>query len=498
MTDMVVAAPSLLAARTGAAVGQEGGSVVDALVAATLTAMCSEPGVCAPGGGGYITLWPAEGEPISIDGYMTMPGLDGPPDQDPVIRTVEMEYGGGISTGVGPGSIAVPGAFAAFDVAHKRWGAMPWAEVLGAVADALTKGFPLPQASRYYLGFSGEPVFGSDPASRQALFDGDRLRDVGEMVSVPGLCDTLRRIGDDGAETFYQGDLAAQMVSDLTDRGGLITRRDLADYRALIRPALVSRLHEWTIATVPPPAVGGVTLSAILRLVKRSSDPLDPGQWARAQEEVFRARLEHLEQTTDRAGAGWAYLATIPDDAPESGSTVSIAVADGRGTVAAATMSAGYGSGVIPTGTGLWMNNSLGEIELNPGGHSLPPGERLMSNMAPTVAAGRGRRLAVGSPGADRITSALAITLTLALSGHGLEEAVEHPRLHVEMKRGTVAVEPGLVLDQSPLTTRTFPSPDMYFGGVTAAEVSTGGLSAHADTRRTGGVAFVPSRTETP
>ncbi|MGA7271112.1 MAG: gamma-glutamyltransferase, partial [Acidimicrobiia bacterium] len=470
----------------------------DALIAATLTAMCSEPGVCAPGGGGFITLWPAGQDPVNIDGYMTMPGLDGPPNPSPVTRTVEMEYGGGVSTGVGPGSIAVPGAFAAFDVAHQRWGGMPWSRVLGGVADALADGFPLPQASRYYLGFSGEPIFGFDPASRQALFDGDRLRDVDEMVKVPGLCDTLRHIGDGGAETFYRGDLAAQMVSDLTDRGGLITRRDLTDYRALIRPALLSRLRDWTIATVPPPAVGGVTLSAILRLVQRSSDPLDPGQWAGAQEEVFRARLERLEQTTDRAATGWTFLATIPDDATESGSTVSIAVADGQGTVAAATMSGGYGSGVIPTGTGLWMNNSLGEIELNPGHHSVPPGERLMSNMAPTVAAGPGRRLAVGSPGADRITSALAITLTLALSGQRLEEAVEHPRLHVEMKRGTVAVEPGLVLDQSPLTPRHFPSPDMYFGGVTAAEVGAGRLSGYADTRRTGGVAFVRSRPRTP
>lgn len=218
----------------------------------------------------------------------------------------------------------------------------------------------------------------------------------------------------------------------------------------------------------------------------------------RAQEDVFKARLDRLEATTDRAGAGWAYISSVPDDVTASGSTVSIAVADTQGTVGAATMSGGYGSGVIPTGTGLWMNNSLGELELNPGGHSVPPGERLMSNMAPTVAAGRGRRLALGSPGADRITSALAISLSLAMAGRELEQAVEHPRLHVELKRESVAVEPGVTLDPTHLALRPFPSPDMYFGGVTATEVVDGALSGHADTRRTGGVAFVGSERETP
>lgn len=496
--DMVIAAPSPLAAETGARVGEAGGSVIDALIAATLTAMCSEPGVCAPGGGGYMTVWPWGGDPISIDGYMVMPGLDAEPGSQPVTRTVEMAYGGGVTTAVGPGSVAVPGAFAAFDVAHRRWGRMAWADVMGGVADVLAQGFPLPRASRYYLGFTGETVFGADPASRRALFDGDRLRDEGEAILVPDLCDTLRHVGEAGAETLYRGDLAAHIVTDLAERGGLITRRDLADYGALVQPALVSRLGEWTVATVPPPCIGGVTLSAILRLVQRSADPLDPGQWAMAQEEVLTARLERLERTADRTGAGADYISSVPDDTTVSGSTVSVAVADTDGTVAAATMSGGYGSGVIPTGTGLWMNNSLGEIELNPGGHTVPPGERLMSNMAPTVAAGPGRRLAVGSPGADRITSALSITLTLVLAGHDIRRAVEHPRLHVELQRGTVAIEPGLQLDSPDLTLRPFPAPDMYFGGVTAAEVAGARLAGHADTRRTGGVALAALEPETP
>lgn len=486
MKSVVIAAPSEFAAAAGAAIADEGGSVVDALIAATLAAMCSEPGVCAPGGGGFLTVWPGDQDPVSIDGYMARPGRDLPPERPLRSYPVSMEYGGGITTEVGPASIAVPGGFAAFSAAHRRWGRMPWSEVIGHVADLMEQGFPLPGACHYYLGYSGESVFGSDPASRAALFDGDRLRDPGETVKVEGLPGSLRRIAEDGAATFYTGDLGQEIVSDLAERGSLLTTADLTEYRPVVGPALRSDLGGWSLATTPPPAVGGVAVSAILRILFDGDDPLDPDRWATAQERVARLRRHELEPAGDRTAAGWQVLSSFPGRG--SGSTVNISVAGRDGTVAAATMSGGYGSGVIPTGTGLWMNNSLGERELNPGGvEATPIGARLISNMAPSAAARPGRRLAIGSPGADRITSALAISLTLLLTGHDLAASIEHPRLHFELNRNTVAVEPGLDLGPG-FVARPFPNLNMYFGGATAAEWTPGSLTGHADSRRTGGV----------
>lgn len=488
MKSVVIAAPSGYAAAIGAAVADSGGSAVDALIATTLTAMCSEPGVCAPGGGGFLTVWPAGDDPISIDGYMAMPGRDLPPDRPLNTYSVSMEYGGGITTEVGPDSIAVPGGFAAFAEAHRRWGRMPWAEVVGHVAIAMEQGFPLPESCHYYLGYSGESVFGTDPASRRALFDGDRLRGPGETVVVEGLASTLRRIAEEGAATMYTGDLGREIVADLAERGSRLTFADLAGYRPIVGAALQSDLDDWRLATTPPPAVGGVAVTAILRSVFDGADPLDPDRWAAAQRHVARLRREELEPATDREAAGWRALASFPGGG--SGSTVNISVAGTDGAVAAATMSGGYGSGVIPTGTGLWMNNSLGERELNPGGlEATPIGARLLSNMAPTVAGRPGRHLAIGSPGADRITSALAISLTLLLTGHELAESIEHPRLHYELDRNTVAVEPGIELGPE-YVERPFPGLNMYFGGATAAEWTPAGLSGHADSRRTGGVSF--------
>lgn len=490
MSSIAVAAPSVLASEAGRSTAEAGGSAVDVAIAATLTAMCSEPGVCAPGGGGYLTVAPSDDDPVTVDGSMAMPGLGLDPARPIHTRTVSMEYGGGITTEVGPGSIAVPGAFAAMAVAHRRWGRLPWAEVIGLVADVLEEGFPLPASCAYYLGYSGASVFGVDPASRRALHDGDRLLGSGEIVHVDDMTDTLRQIATEGAETFYRGELAVRIAADMEARGSRLTRQDLETYRALVRPALVTDFGPWTIATNPPPAVGGVTVTAILRALDEGRRS-DAGAWAEAQHRVFALREERYAGGAD-SGIGWEFLDSFPvPPRTRSGSTVSISVAEEDGIVCASTMSGGYGSGVIPSGTGLWMNNSLGERELNPGGvDGTRPGERLLSNMAPTVALGPGRRLAIGSPGAERITSALSAALALVMEGADLHEAIEHPRCHVELDRGTVAHEPGIEPD-GPLPGRPFPALDMYFGGVTGAETGRLGVAAHADSRRTGGVAIV-------
>lgn len=498
MSSTIVAAPSTLAAETGKVVAEEGGGPVDAMVAATLMAMCTEPGVCAPGGGGFVTIARPGTGAVTVDGAMAMPGLDLESERAIATRTVTMDYGGGVTTDVGPGSIAVPGGLAALDATHRRWGVMPWSQVIEVVAESLEDGFPLPRSCHYYLGFSHQDVFGHDPASFRALHDADgRLLEAGEVVRVDGLTASLRQIAAEGAETFYRGDLARRIVEDLSGRGSRLTRRDLATYRAHVGPALATRLGSWTVATVPPPAPGGAAVAAILRTLARG-DVSDPRRWADIQHEVFVLRAEGYRSGTGRGSIARDLLDRFPAS-PRSGSTVSIAVAGDDGTVCASTMSGGYGSGVVPSGTGLWMNNSLGEQELNPSGPDrTPPGERLLSNMAPTVAIGPARRIAIGSPGAERITSALTITLALVLDGVPLAEAIEHPRCHAEVDRGTVAHEPGLDLRGASLDPRPFPSLDMYFGGVTAAEATPTGLVAHADSRRTGGVALAGRGSRSP
>ena len=158
----------------------------------------------------------------------------------------------------------------------------------------------------------------------------------------------------------------------------------------------------------------------------------------------------------------------------------------------AVTASSGYGSGEMPPGTGLWLNNCLGELELNRRGLAAgPPGVRLPSNMAPSVARREGRVLAAGSPGADRITTALhQFLVNLLQLEMPLEEAVAHPRLHVDMsgKQDRLMAEEGLDLPDVDLPVVSMPGLNMYFGGIGATLVDRKhGFDIASDPRREGG-----------
>jgi gamma-glutamyltranspeptidase/glutathione hydrolase len=466
VTRIAVAGPSRVVTDAAAAVGSAGGSVVDVAIVATLTAMCTEPGVCGPGGGGFLTIDLPDHDPVVIDGYMAYPGKGF--DGSPSMGEVTMAYGGGVTTLVGAGSVAVPGAFASLEAASKGYGRVPWRDLMEAVAATVQDGFPLSAPCHVYLSDGAAAIYQSDPVARDALLDGDGPKPLGSKILFPGLAATLRHIGEQGAQDFYSGDLARSIVADLTARGGQLTLEDMGSYQALVREPLTRRVGEWDLALNPKPALGGLTVSNVLSsVVDRDLD--DEVALARALVGVFEAR----------------HAASL-----RSPSTISVAVADDEGGAVAASFSAGYGSGIIPAGTGMLMNNALGELELLDGRGE--PGERLISNMAPTVARCGQDVVAVGSPGADRITTAVATTLVRLAAGDGLAEAIDHPRMHPEFGDFGVrlAVEQGQDLTGLEMPLRLYDTPHMYFGGVNGAGSLDEQLVAHADARRTGSVTF--------
>jgi gamma-glutamyltranspeptidase / glutathione hydrolase len=471
MPRMALAGPSDLATSAAASLVESGGTAVDAAVAMALVAMCTEPGVCAPGAGGFVTIDAGDGVPMVIDGYMAVPGVGF--DGGAAHEIVTMEYGGGVTTAIGPGSIAVPGSFASLQLASTRHGRIPWREILNLVADVVALGFPLSRACRTYLVDSGKLIFNRDPAVKEALFDGERLKEIGETVVVEGLADSLRWIGDEGAEVFYRGGLAKSIVADLSERGSALTSTDLVAYRPILRNPMQLNVAGWNVVSNPKPAVGGAAMLGAVSRIASSPDPLRPVVWRDGLVDALKVRLEYEEEL-------------------RSPSTITVSAVDGTGTAVAATFSAGYGSGVIPSGTGLMMNNSMGELELIPGGPAaLVPGARMLSNMAPTTVRSGNDVFALGSPGADRITSALALTLVrLLLAGDDLHEAVEHARLHPEsLSPLAVAAERGLELDGGDV--RWYDERHMFFGGVNAAGLVNGRLVAHADSRRAGSAVVV-------
>ena len=229
-------------------------------------------------------------------------------------------------------------------------------------------------------------------------------------------------------------------------------------------------------------------------------------RWNRASLErlirVQRACLDYRQRRfdagTDPGLAAEELLAAARDGSLlsrwTSASTVHTSAVDDTGLACSITASSGYGSGEMPAGTGLWLNNGLGEIELlGDIGAVGAPGTRLPSNMAPSVARRDGDVLAIGSPGADRITSAIHQVLVNTLElGMPLADAISHPRVHVDTSGATdrLAAEPGLDLPEVDLPLTVFPDLNMYFGGVGAALATrAGGFDVASDPRREGGTA---------
>ena len=321
---------------------------------------------------------------------------------------------------------------------------------------------------------------------------------AGDVLTSPDLAAALELVAAEGAACLYTGALADVLVHDMADRGGLVTADDLRAYRARVRPGLPVRLGSWTLSTNPPPAIGGAVLAALLRLAA-AREICSATELATIQRAVLEYRQAHLDTATDLQRAGQELLATVAargvTGLSTSASTAHVSVVDSDGLGCAITASSGYGSGATLPGTGMLLNNALGEPELNRLGlHALRPGTRLASNMAPTT--GRsddGAVMAVGSPGADRITTALQQVLrAFCLDGASLQDAIDAPRLHLRVGPGTATLEHEADLPDAAaaarelgLPTRELPAHHMYFGGVGAAVLGRdGGLQAAADPRR--------------
>ena len=489
MTALAVAAPNPAAADAAEDVARAGGSAVDAAIAATLVAMVNEVGLVSLSSGGFVTVQPAEGRAYAVDGWVDRPGR-GRADTAPPVRTwdVSTAYGGGVSITIGPGSVATHGSLTAFGEAHARDGRLPWRELVAPAIDVARLGFRLGSASRFYLDHVHESVFGWDPQSHRALHDEDgRLSE--QSVIVTDLAATLELIADEGPRALHQGDLARLVASDVQARGGLLDLADLTAYEPVVRAPLTTRVGPWSLATTPPPSVGGVVVASMLRLLdgrpRDGWDVDDVEHLVRVQRAVLGHRREVLETAGDLDAASRAWLDRVDADhraVLESGSTAHVSVTDAEGAACSITVSSGYGAGMIAAGTGIWLNNCLGEQELNPPGRGVPPGSRLLSNMAPTV--GRhddGSTLAIGSPGADRITTAVVSALAGFVSGGlDLPAAVAHRRVHVHRA--------GLRDEE----VRREEELSMYYGGVGAALTRADGrLEAVADPRREGVVRVV-------
>ncbi len=507
-TEMVsvhaaIAADSPLTAAAGAQIARLGGSAVDIAVAAALAATVAEPLMCSLAGSGFFMVRPA-GKPAElIEGADAMPTVgQRPASESSAWRTAHLPYGDGIDVKAGPAAVAVPGMPAAAEEAWKRHGRLPWPEIVAPALELARSEIATGATLAKWLGLVGRALFWQQDACRHCFFpDGQHPLQQSELFRIPNLDQTFEAISKHGIRTLYRGEIAATFASEIEQAGGLIRREDLAAYQASVREPISMKSRGFELALNPPPAVGGAAVGYLINMLQANwRDTFSEAERALLHARS-QAQLLKIREQSDLASSEADKWLQCADQFPalKSPNTTHLSVVTADGSMAAVTMSMGYGAGFLVPSLGICCNNSLGEPELNPHGfHNAKPGTKLVSNMAPTLAwHDDGRCLAFGSPGASRITTSIVQTwVRFALEQMSYEAAVRAPRMHIEPVDDELRAqfEPGIdaSLLRKAYMLRPFDGPDMYFGAIKLAAIDgRGQLHAIADARRHGAIELV-------
>ncbi len=506
----VIAAGHPQTAAAAAEILQTGGNAFDAVVAAHLAACVAEPVLASLGGGGYL-LAEIDRQTWIYDFFVQTPKRRRPTealDFHPIradFGTATQEFH------IGLGTVATPGVVRGLWHIQKQLGRLPMTEVARPAIQLARDGVVV-NAFQAYIFDVVAPIYRSHPetfATYRSPTRPECLVREGDRLVQPRLADTLEALAREGDALFHQGDIARRIVA-LCRQGGLLEHDDLHDYSPVRRRPLSFRYRDARILTNPPPSSGGILIAFALKLLERF--PLSRSGFGSqmhlrlltaAQALTQEARLELDLDETHADGIPavlapevlhryWEKLAHHP--LCHRGTT-HISVMDRHGNTASLTTSNGEGCGRLIPGTGIMLNNMLGEADLNPHGfHRWPCDTRMTSMMAPTLARLPGQTVALGSGGSNRLrTAILQVLVNLIDFAMPLEAAVSAPRLHFE--DGVVNLEAGfdetaVAALASHYAVERWPDRNLFFGGVHAVAREGGRFHGAGDPRR-GGVSRV-------
>ena len=496
----VVAAGHPVTAEAGAQVLREGGNAFDAAVAAALAAMVAESPLTSLGAGGFMLVHQAGGGEHLLDFFVEAGGRGLDPARRAPLEAVEIRFDETPQVfNVGPSSCGVPGTAAGLWEVCRRFGSMSFEDLAGpAIRDARDGVRVTPEQA--YVFTILDPILGCSPETAELYRPGGHLLTAGDLFRFPALGDALEEIGRQGPGILYGGELGQRICDWVCARGGMLSNEDFNAYAVIERTPVEVFYRGRRVLTNAPPSSGGVLIAYALELLQRKgkapalNDPGGLAMLAEVMEEASRARRGDFHAGLYEEGFAERFLGN------RLGSTTHISVLDAAGNAASVTCSNGSGSGVLPPGTGVHLNNMLGEEDLNPQGfHMHAPGTRVTSMMAPTLVLHDDGEieLAVGSAGSNRLRSAILQVIRYVVDyDMDVATAVRRGRMHYEA--GTVHVEPGFSNDaMDELERRGLPlvrwkGLNLFFGGTQAVrrDPVTGELSGAGDPRR-GGVAVV-------
>lgn len=526
-TRGMVVSQNETASRAGVEILKSGGNAVDAAVTVATVLAVTLPRAGNIVGGGFMLVYDAEnGKTSAFDFRSTAPGK--------VNIEAFLDSEGKIDRSLLTNSTkapTVPGTVAGLDLAHRRYGKLPWRETLQPAIALARNGIPVSRDLRGVLLVASDWLSVSEE-SRKIYLPGGQPPAVGELLKRPGLAWTLERLAEHGARDFYHGEIARRIAQAMEQSGGFITLENLADYKVIERNPLVGDYRGYEVLTMPPPSAGVIVLQMLNML---ECEQLDQYQRGDAQhlhllteimKRAYRDRLAYIEDpafvpvpTNGLASKDYAHsrcqqiqkgkataVADLEASDPwqfESQDTTHFSIVDNKGNAVALTYTLGssFGSGVTVAGTGLLLNNQM-RIFLKPGtsGEADPhkrfrpivKGKRMISTMSPVIVVKDGKPVIVtGSPGGDRIPVVnLQVISNILDFDMNPASAVQAPRVHHNYVLDVLRYEEGV----SPDTLELLRS----WGHKTRLEASMGssqtivirkGIWGAADQRRPGAMA---------
>jgi len=453
-----IAAGHPLTAAAGADVLRAGGNAVDACVGAALVSWVCESMLTGPGGGGFMLVHEAATRRTRLLDFFVAVPRERSGNEELLALAVDFDGDTQQVFRTGPAAVAVPGTARGLEEAHRRFGSLPWAELVAPAVRLAREGVVL-TPTQAYLHRILDPLLRHSPEG-DALYGPGRPLEEGERFAAPELAATLELIAAEGAGVLYRGELARHLCAHVP-----LTPADLAAYEVVEREPLTAPYRGCELRTNPPPSSGG-------RLVAAGLEALGD----EAPTPLAVARAEEAQEAARAGGVG---------------GTTHISVVDARGDAASLSASLGSGSGIVVPGTGIHLNNMLGEADLVA---SARPGERLASMMAPSLVLDDGRpRLVVGSAGSARLRGAILQVVANAIGGGmGVRAAVDAPRIHVE--DGVAHCEDAAAADEleaAGYEVVRWRERNLFFGGANAVELLPDGSLAAAGDPRRGGDAMV-------
>ncbi|MFT5113765.1 MAG: gamma-glutamyltranspeptidase/glutathione hydrolase [Parasphingorhabdus sp.] len=483
---------------------REGGNAIDAAIAGFFSACINEPVLASPGGGGFAMIRPRGAAPMLLDFFTQTPGQRKPIDQLD-IETIQVDFGRATQDfHIGCGTIATPGAISGVFEMHRQMGRIPFRELVVPAIEQIKNRVAVSKQQADILKLV-EPIYNS----RQSAIDlfasrtqENRLIGEGEVIDWSELADVLDALGREGKDIFYRGEIAGRIQQLSESSGGSINRQDLENYQSIWRTPLKTSFRQADIWLNPMPSSGGCLIMFALQLLDRQT-VLQGKNYFTSIADCLALTNEARLKTTSRSVfpdlellLDDQYVAEMATELAQKAhawkGTTHLSVVDDEGTSIAMTVTNGEGCGEVLQGTGVMLNNMLGEEDLNPRGiNQWPLDERLSSMMSPTIMQFDNQVFTMGSGGSNRIRSSILQTIVQLVDLQlDVRQAMQVPRLHMEGE--TLNIEGGveepilqLLSKQYPQQNR-FEDQNFFFGGVHSVVETKDGCYGVGDPRRSG------------